>query len=318
MEGIFVTEFIIEAKNLTKSFGDFLAVDGLDLKIKRGEVFGFLGPNGAGKTTSISMMVGLLLPTSGKILIDGEDINKMDKSKIGICPQDIVLWDSLTCQESLKFMGEMYEVPQDILKKRVERLLNDLMLTEKSDTVVSNLSGGMKRRLNLAMALIHSPEIVVLDEPSEGLDPQSRRVLWNFIRSLRDNEGKTVILTTHLMDEADSLSDRIAIIDHGKLLRLDTPHNLKREIGEGDVVYIHLSDPDKNLEVINALKDMDSIDSVMEVEGKINVRTLNAVGKLPEIMAELQDLDVEVEDLFLRPNTLEDVFIELTGTSLRE
>jgi ABC-2 type transport system ATP-binding protein len=264
------------------------------------------------------MMVGLLLPTSGKILIDGEDINKMDKSKIGICPQDIVLWDSLTCQESLKFMGEMYEVPQDILKKRVERLLNDLMLTEKSDTVVSNLSGGMKRRLNLAMALIHSPEIVVLDEPSEGLDPQSRRVLWNFIRSLRDNEGKTVILTTHLMDEADSLSDRIAIIDHGKLLRLDTPHNLKREIGEGDVVYIHLSDPDKNLEVINALKDMDSIDSVMEVEGKINVRTLNAVGKLPEIMAELQDLNVEVEDLFLRPNTLEDVFIELTGTSLRE
>ncbi len=318
MEGIFVTEFIIEAKNLTKSFGDFLAVDGLDLKIKRGEVFGFLGPNGAGKTTSISMMVGLLLPTSGQILIDGEDINKMDKSKIGICPQDIVLWDSLTCQESLKFMGEMYEVPQDILKKRVERLLNDLMLTEKSNTVVSNLSGGMKRRLNLAMALIHSPEIVVLDEPSEGLDPQSRRVLWNFIRSLRDNEGKTVILTTHLMDEADSLSDRIAIIDHGKLLRLDTPHNLKREIGEGDVVYIHLSDPDKNLEVINALKDMDSIDSVMEVEGKINVRTLNAVGKLPEIMAELQDLNVEVEDLFLRPNTLEDVFIELTGTSLRE
>lgn len=318
MEGIFVTEFIIEAKNLTKSFGDFLAVDGLNLKIKRGEVFGFLGPNGAGKTTSISMMVGLLLPTSGQILIDGEDINKMDKSKIGICPQDIVLWDSLTCQESLQFMGEMYEVPEDILKKRVERLLNDLMLTEKSETIVSNLSGGMKRRLNLAMALIHSPDIVVLDEPSEGLDPQSRRVLWNFIRSLRDNEGKTVILTTHLMDEADSLSDRIAIIDHGKLLRLDTPHNLKREIGEGDVVYIHLSDSDKNSEVINTLKNMDSIDSVMEVEGKINVRTLNAVGKLPEIMAELQHINAEVEDLFLRPNTLEDVFIELTGTTLRE
>jgi ABC-2 type transport system ATP-binding protein len=168
------------------------------------------------------------------------------------------------------------------------------------------------------MALIHSPEIVVLDEPSEGLDPQSRRVLWNFIRSLRDKEGKTVILTTHLMDEADSLSDRIAIIDHGKLLRLDTPHNLKREIGEGDVVYIHLTDSDKNSEVINALKNMDSIDSVMEVEGKINVRTLNAVNKLPEIMAELQHLNAEVEDLFLRPNTLEDVFIELTGTTLRE
>jgi ABC-2 type transport system ATP-binding protein len=311
-------DYIINAQNLTKSFDGFKAVDGLNLKIKKGEVFGFLGPNGAGKTTSISMIVGLLRPTSGQILIDGQDINKVDKSKIGICPQDIVLWDSLTCQESLKFMGEMYEVPEDILKKRVERLLNDLMLTEKADTIVSNLSGGMKRRLNLAMALIHSPEIVVLDEPSEGLDPQSRRVLWNFIRSLRDKEGKTVILTTHLMDEADSLSDRIAIIDHGKLLRLDTPHNLKREIGEGDVVYMHLSDPDKNSEVINVLKNLDIIDSVTEVEGKINVRTLNAVGKLPEIMAELQNIDVEVEDLFLRPNTLEDVFIELTGTSLRE
>ncbi|PKL68612.1 MAG: multidrug ABC transporter ATP-binding protein [Methanobacteriales archaeon HGW-Methanobacteriales-1] len=311
-------DYIINAQNLTKSFDGFKAVDGLNLKIRRGEVFGFLGPNGAGKTTSISMIVGLLRPTSGQILIDGQDINKVDKSKIGICPQDIVLWDSLTCQESLKFMGEMYEVPEDILKKRVERLLNDLMLTEKTDTIVSNLSGGMKRRLNLAMALIHSPEVVVLDEPSEGLDPQSRRVLWNFIRSLRDKEDKTVILTTHLMDEADSLSDRIAIIDHGKLLRLDTPQNLKREIGDGDVVYMHLSDPDKNSEVINVLKNLDIIDSVTEVEGKINVRTLNAVGKLPEIMAELQDLNVEVEDLFLRPNTLEDVFIELTGTSLRE
>lgn len=311
-------DYIINAQNLTKSFDGFKAVDGLNLKIRRGEVFGFLGPNGAGKTTSISMIVGLLRPTSGQILIDGQDINKVDKSKIGICPQDIVLWDSLTCQESLKFMGEMYEVPEDILKKRVERLLNDLLLTEKADTIVSNLSGGMKRRLNLAMALIHSPEIVVLDEPSEGLDPQSRRVLWNFIRSLRDKEGKTVILTTHLMDEADGLSDRIAIIDHGKLLRLDTPHNLKREIGEGDVVYMHLSDPDKNSKVINVLKNLDIIDSVTEVEGKINVRTLNAVGKLPEIMAELQNIDVEVEDLFLRPNTLEDVFIELTGTSLRE
>jgi ABC-2 type transport system ATP-binding protein len=311
-------DYIIDAQNLSKSFDGFKAVDGLNLKIKKGEVFGFLGPNGAGKTTSISMMVGLLRPTSGQILIDGQDVKNIDKAKIGICPQDIVLWESLTCKESLKFMGEMYEVPDDILKKRVESLLNDLMLMDKANTIVSNLSGGMKRRLNLAMALIHSPEIVLLDEPSEGLDPQSRRVLWKFIRSLRDKDGKTVILTTHLMDEADRLSDRIAIIDHGKLLRLDTPHNLKKEIGEGDVVHMHLSDPEKNQEVINRLKTLDVIDSVMEIDGKINIRALNAVGKLPEIMVELQDLDVTVKDLFLRPNTLEDVFIELTGTSLRE
>ncbi|MCK9151265.1 ABC transporter ATP-binding protein [Methanobacterium alcaliphilum] len=310
--------YVIEAKNIRKSFDGFTAVDGLNLKIKKGEVFGFLGPNGAGKTTSISMIVGLLHPTEGQIIIDGEDINHVDKIKIGICPQEIVLWESLTCKESLKFMGEMYEVPNPILKERVKQLLNDLMLNDKADTLVSNLSGGMKRRLNLAMALIHSPEIVVLDEPSEGLDPQSRRVLWNFIRSLRDDEGKTVILTTHLMDEADRLSDRIAIIDHGKLLRLDTPENLKREIGEGDVVDIHLSDPDKISQAVNKLKSLDFIDSAVEVDGMINVRALNAVSKLPKVMEILQELDVRVADLSLRPNTLEDVFIELTGTSLRE
>lgn len=313
-----VNEFIIETKNLFKSFGDFVAVDNLNLKIKRGEVFGFLGPNGAGKTTSIKMIVGLLRPTGGEILIDGEDIAHADRLKIGICPQDIVLWESLTCKESLKFMGQMYEVPEDILKTRVKNLLEDLILTDKANTIVSNLSGGMKRRLNLAMALIHSPEIVVLDEPSEGLDPQSRRVLWNFIRSLRDNEGKTVILTTHLMDEADGLSDRIAIIDHGKLLRLDTPKNLKKEFGEGDIVEILLDDSKMNQEVIFRLKTMENIDSVTEVDGKINIRTLNAVGKLPEIMNTVQDMNHEIADLSLHPNTLEDVFIELTGTSLRE
>lgn len=313
-----VDEFIIEANNLFKSFGDFVAVDNLNLKIKKGEVFGFLGPNGAGKTTSIKMMVGLLRPTAGQILVDGNDIAQADRLKIGICPQDIVLWESLTCKESLKFMGQMYEVPDDILKTRVENLLEDLILMDNANTLVSNLSGGMKRRLNLAMALIHSPEIVILDEPSEGLDPQSRRVLWNFIRSLRDNEGKTVILTTHLMDEADGLSDRIAIIDHGKLLRLDTPKNLKKEFGEGDIVEIHLADSKMNQEVIFRLKTMENIDSVTEVDGKINIRTLNAVGKLPEIMSKVQDMNTEIDDLSLHPNTLEDVFIELTGTSLRE
>lgn len=311
-------EFIIEIKNLYKSFGDFVAVDNLNLKIKKGEVIGFLGPNGAGKTTTIKMMVGLLHQTGGQILVDGNDIAHVDRLKIGICPQDIVLWESLTCKESLKFMGEMYEVPDEILKTRIEYLLENLILMDKANTLVSNLSGGMKRRLNLAMALIHSPEIVVLDEPSEGLDPQSRRVLWKFIRSLRDNEGKTVILTTHLMDEADGLSDRIAIIDHGKLLLLDTPQNLKKEFGEGDIVKIHLTDSKMNQEVISKLKIMENINSVTEVDGKINIRTLNAVGQLPEIMNKVQEMNTKIADLSLHPNTLEDVFIELTGTSLRE
>ena len=312
------SEYAIEAQNLTKKYGDFLAVNDLNLKIKKGEVFGFLGPNGAGKTTSISMMVGLLRPSSGKVLINDKKVEDTDKQTIGICPQELVLWENLTCYESLKLMGDMYEVPKDILNQRIEKLLKDLFLTDKADTVVANLSGGMKRRLNLALAVIHEPEIVLLDEPSEGLDPQSRRVLWNYIQSLRDKEGKTVILTTHLMDEADRLSDRVAIIDHGQLLKLDTPKNLKKEVGEGDIIEITLSDQDNNGEVINYLKGFDDIISVIELEGKINLRALNAVGKLPKIIGTLEESNINIDDLAIRQNTLEDVFIELTGTGLRE
>jgi ABC-2 type transport system ATP-binding protein len=206
----------------------------------------------------------------------------------------------------------MYEVPKKILKQRVNKLLKDLLLTYKADTVVTKLSGGMKRRLNLALALVHEPEIIVLDEPSEGLDPQSKRVLWNYIKSLRDDEGKTVILTTHLMDEADKLSNRVAIIDHGQLIRLDTPENLKKEIGEGDVVEMKLSKPQMNNEIIKSLKSIQNILSVVEVDGVINLRAMDAVSKLPKIMDKVESAGVQIADISVRQNTLEDVFIELS------
>jgi len=313
-----MSDIIMDAQELTKNFGALTAVNNLNLKIKRGEVFGFLGPNGAGKTTAISMMVGLLRPTSGKVLINGKGVQDVEKGTIGICPQELVLWNFLTCKESLELIGNMYEVPDSKLKRRVKQLLDDLFLTEKANTVVDKLSGGMKRRMNLAMALVHEPEIVVLDEPSEGLDPQSRRVLWNYIHRLRDEEGKTFILTTHLMDEADRLSDRIAIIDRGKLLLLDTPENLKKEIGEGDVIDIKLSDPNKNQKAITALQSLEHVQSVLEVSDRINVRALDAVGKLPRIMEKVETVGVSIADLSVRQNTLEDVFINLTGTGLRE
>jgi len=309
---------MVEAIDLTKRYDDLMAVDSLNIGIKKGEVFGFLGPNGAGKTTSIKMMVGLLRPTSGKVYINGIDVQKIEKGSIGICPQELMLWENLTCKESLNLMADMYEIRKNIRDPRVQKLLNDLFLQEKADTVVSKLSGGMKRRLNLALAVVHEPEVVVLDEPSEGLDPQSRRVLWNYIRSMRDDEGKTVILTTHIMDEADQLSDRIAIIDHGKLIRLDTPEKLKKEIGEGDVVDIKLSDPLRNEDLIHDLEDQKDVISVHEVNGRINIRALNAVGKLPMMMQTVEKLDLRVADISVRQNTLEDVFIELTGTGLRE
>jgi ABC-2 type transport system ATP-binding protein len=312
-----MADYIIETQNITREFDGFKAVDGLSLQIKKGEVFGFLGPNGAGKTTSINMMVGLLKPTSGWVIIDGQGMEKFDKVAIGVCPQEIVLWDNLTCAESLNLIGDMYEVPKDVLKQRVDQLLEDLFLTDKANTLVKNLSGGMKRRLNLAMAVVHQPGIVVLDEPSEGLDPQSRQVLWKYILSLRD-EGKTVILTTHLMDEADRLSDRVAIIDHGKLLKLDTPVNLKKEIGGGDVVEITLSDDSMNQKVIKKIEETGNVLSVLEVEGIINLRALNAVGKLPQIIGDIEETGARMADLSVRQNTLEDVFIDLTGTRLRE
>lgn len=309
---------IIEVNQLCRDYDGFRAVNQLNFQIRRGEVFGFLGPNGAGKTTSINMIVGLLQPTEGQVLINGKDVAEIDKGSIGICPQEIVLWENLTCKESLHLMGKMYEVPSKTLKSRVQELLDELFLTDKANVLVSKLSGGMKRRLNLALALIHQPEIIFLDEPSEGLDPQSRRVLWKFVRRLRDEGNKTVILTTHLMEEADKLCDRVAIIDHGELLRLDSPENLKKEIGVGDVIDMKLSNPQKNKEAIKLLNQLKDIDSVIETDERLNLRALDAVAKLPQIMQIIDGLDLRINDLSIRQNTLEDVFIYLTGTGMRE
>ena len=310
--------YVIETQNLTKKYNSFLAVDGLNLRIKRGEVFGFLGPNGAGKTTSIKMMVGLLKPTEGRVLIEGEEIESVEKGKIGVCPQDLVIWDGLTCEENIALIGDMYEVPRNVLKERVKQLLRDLILSDKTKTLASQLSGGMKRRLNLAMALIHDPEIVVLDEPSAGLDPQSRLVLWEHIHSLSKEKGKTIILTTHIMEEADRLSDRIAIMDHGKLLVLDTPESLKKKIGRGDVVEIQLSNPGMKDKVVSLMRSMEGIEEVKEIKGKVNVRALDAVSKLPEMIRSIEKMGVSILDTSIRRNTLEDVFIHLTGRGLRE
>ena len=309
---------VIEVSGVRKTYGKTVAVEEASFEVMQGEIFGLIGPNGAGKTTSIKMMVGLLRPTSGTVYINGTDVQKVEKGTIGMCPQELMLWEYLTCKESLDLMADMYEVPKKVRDPRVKKLLNDLFLVEKADTIVSKLSGGMKRRLNLALAVVHEPEVVVLDEPSEGLDPQSRRVLWNYIRAMRDKEGKTVILTTHIMDEADQLSDRIAIVDHGKLIRLDTPENLKKEIGEGDVVDMKISDTSRNQDLINELANEKDVISVVEVNGRINIRALNAVAKLPMMMQTVERLDVQVADISVRQNTLEDVFIDLTGTGLRE
>jgi ABC-2 type transport system ATP-binding protein len=310
--------YALQLQGLTKRYGDLVAVDDLTLQIKKGEIFGFLGPNGAGKTTTINMMVGLLSPTSGAVLINGQDRAQAPKRSIGICPQDLVLWEELTCAENLIVMGDMYDLPRAVTKERVRSLLAALTLSEKANARVSQLSGGMKRRLNIALAVIHDPDIVVLDEPSTGLDPQSRLLLWDFVRSLKNKEGKTIILTTHVMQEADALSDRIAIIDHGKLLQFDTPANLKKKIGSGDIIEMQLTEQEKNEAVIEDLKSVNGILEINDASGKIAIRALNAVNLLPEIIERVDAIRTRVADISIRENTLEDVFIYLTGRGLRE
>ena len=310
--------YALQAEHLTKRFGELTIVDDLSLAIRKREVFGFLGPNGAGKTTSIRMMVGLLRPTSGRVLFDGVETLSMQKERIGICPQEIVVWDTLTCKENLTFMGKTYRMQKPLLDRRVDDLLHRLSLTDQADRVASKLSGGMKRRLNIALALVHDPEIVFLDEPSAGLDPQTRQLLWDFIRSLRDDGGKTVVLTTHVMEEADALSDRIAIIDHGKLLQLDRPDNLKKTLGKGDIIELQLAGRAMNEELLRRLRARNGIEEAYELNGRITVRALNATSRLPDVIDLIEGAGGKVSDVTIRGNTLEDVFIYLTGRALRE
>ena len=310
---------VLQAEGITKRYGELVAVNNLSLDIYAGEVLGFLGPNGAGKTTSISMMCGLLKPDAGRVLVHGQPIagGAADvRTRVGICPQEIVLWSHLTCIEQLQFIGEMYGVDGREARRRSERLLEDLGLVEKRNQQARTLSGGLQRRLNLALALIHDPDIVALDEPEAGLDPQSRVAVRGYIKRLA--QGKTVILTTHNMDEADRLADRVAIIDHGELLVLDTPRALKRSIGEGDVMEIALlGDETSRAQGLAALAGLKNRAVVSAANGALHVRAPNVVALLPPIVDNLRAAGVPFGELRLRENTLEDVFIHLTGRRLR-
>ena len=310
-------DIVLNANSLTKRYGDILAVNDLSLEVYQEEVFGLLGPNGAGKTTSINMMCGLLKPDGGHVKIHGETITSGSadlRSRVGVCPQEIVLWKKLTCLEQLQFIGEMYGLKAVKARQRSMSLLEKLDLVEKAHKLARTLSGGMQRRLNLAMALVHDPEIVILDEPEAGLDPQSRVKVREYIKTLAHN--KTVILTTHNMDEAERLVDRAAIIDHGELLVLDTPEALKKSVGVGDVLEITIKDTNAN--VHPALDDLQDRINITMTDEILQIRALDIVNLLPLILEKLSTAGIQPGEVRLRENTLEDVFIRLTGRGLRE
>ena len=312
---------ILSLNSITKKYGELTAVNNLSLDIQEGEIFGFLGPNGAGKTTSIQMICGLLKPDQGSITFQlNGSLDNIQKHyhEIGLCPQEIILWERLTCLEQLLFLGQLYNLSKNDAHKRANQLLEELNLFDKKNTLAKKLSGGMKRRLNIAMALIHDPKIVILDEPEAGLDPQSRVKIREYIKSLA--EKKTVILTTHNMDEADRLADRIAIVDHGKLLVLDTPQALKQHLGEGDILELHIqttddNKPKKDFTFLNAFSK--KITYLPETS-TLSLQILNGTFQLPKILDTLQTHGYNSSDIRIRENTLEDVFIQLTGRRLRE
>jgi ABC-2 type transport system ATP-binding protein len=311
-ETINTSSISLKAENLRKTFNGFVAVENLSLEIVKGEIFGLLGPNGAGKTTTIKMITGLLNPDSGRVVINGKPAER-EKSRlnVGLCPQELVLWNNLTCFEQLVFIAEMYNVRSSIARGRATELLKKIGLSEKSKKLVKTLSGGMQRRMNLLMALMHDPEILVLDEPEAGLDPQSRIMVRDFIHSL--SKTKTVIFTTHNMDEADRLCDRITIMDQGRMLITDSPENLKRKAGKGDKLEIIFSGSCPELNDISNLAD-----EVELKESSVCFRSKAIVDRIPFILESLKKGGVIVTGMNLSENSLEDVFISLTGRRLRE
>jgi len=313
-------DIILQTQHLSKRYGSLVAVKDLNLEVYAGEIFGFLGPNGAGKTTSINMICGLLKPDAGRVTLQGAAVSNGDaeiRRRVGVCPQNIVLWERLTSFEQLVFIGEMYGMKTVEARRRSQQLLIDLDLIEKRNQQARTLSGGMQRRLNLAMALVHDPAILILDEPEAGLDPQSRVKVRTYIQSLA--RKKTIILTTHNMDEAERLADRVAVIDRGELMVIDTPEALKRRVGEGDIIEVQVNGNIADVPALRIILKPYSNEVVYDEAGHLlRIRALDAVGRLSPILTAIDNCGIQAGEVGIHPNTLEDVFIQLTGRRLRE
>ena len=309
---------IIEVKNLTKELDGFKAVDNISFDVEEGEIFGLLGPNGAGKTTTIKMLTTLLTPTSGEGRVCGFDILKeRDKvrNSIGIVFQEPALDNRLTGRENLDFHARLYELDKKTRQKRIEEVLEMVELKDKADIIVRDYSGGMQRRLEIARGLMHYPKVLFLDEPTLGLDAQTRRHIWDYILKLNQREKITIILTTHYMEEADYLCRRMAIIDFGRIVALDTPENLKNILG-GDVISVEVEPAEK---AFSAFQKIPWAKKVTQHNGVIDLNCEQGEKKIPLLMKiDQKELGFEIKSISLRKPTLEDVFLHFTGKTIRE
>ncbi|WHX42656.1 ABC transporter ATP-binding protein [Mesobacillus sp. AQ2] len=304
-------DIIVDVKGVKKRYGSFTAVKGVSFQVKKGEIFGLLGPNGAGKSTTIEMLVGLRKPDEGTAILSGYDVikevNKV-KEVIGVQLQSTSLFELLKVEEILHLYGSFYPTHVDI-----NGLIEDMLLTEKRNDRIKGLSGGQKQRLAIALALIHDPDIVFLDEPTTGLDPQARRTLWDIVLRLKER-GKTIILSTHYMDEAHVLCDRIGIMDQGELITLDTPMNLVKKLQSTSSVEFHLSNPPEQ----DWFLKMEGVDEVSIKDNFVQLYTDDVQVTLTSLIRASAEHQFKIEDLQTRSATLEDVFIHMTGRSIRE
>ena len=306
----------IVVEKLVKKFNGFAAVDGISFNVKKGELFGLLGPNGAGKSTTIYMLTTLLAPTSGHAYVNGFDVvSNPDevRSSIGIVFQDPTVDTRLTAYDNLDIHGRLYGMDSQTRKERIDEVLELVELVDWRDKLVKTFSGGMRRRLEIARGLMHTPEVLFLDEPTLGLDPQTRRHIWGYIEKLK-KQGISIMLTTHYLDEADHLCDRVAIMDHGRIKAIDTPKNLKAEIS-GNLIYVSSSEPDKLAEAITKA-GLANDPKVKEMT--VYFETKDGGRMVPKVLKVAQDAGIKVESVELRMPSLEDVFIHYTGTDIRE
>ena len=311
----------IVTQGLTKKFNGLVAVDHINFKVKSGEILGLLGPNGAGKTTTINMLITLLKPTEGTAYVSGFDIRREPekiRERIGVVFQDMTVDRNLTGYENMWLHGKLYNIPEKELKRRIKELLEFVELEKWANVELRKYSGGMIRRLEIARGLLHTPEILFLDEPTLGLDPQTRAHIWDYIRRTKKEKNMTILLTTHYMDEAEKLCDRIAIIDHGKIIAIGTPEQLKKMI-RGDIIYITVSKENHDIKrFMEVIKD-----NVSEKTKIINTNTLaitveNAPEKIPLIFDVARSNGVKILEIKYSRPTLDDVFLQLTGRKLRE
>jgi ABC-2 type transport system ATP-binding protein len=309
---------VIEAEDLRKEFGELLAVDGVSFTARGGEIFGLLGPNGAGKTTTISCISGLLTPTAGRVRVMGHDVareGRAARSSLGVVPQEIALYDDLNAVQNLEYWGGAQGLRSAALKERIARALDLTGLTDRANDAVRNFSGGMKRRLNFACGIVHEPKVLLLDEPTVGVDPQSRVRLLELVRE-QARAGACVLYTTHYMEEAEALCDRLAIVDHGKIIASGTLDELRAMMGERDLVRLSGAfDPERVREAVRSLGEVE----VVQAEAALLTLSLrNASQRLPALFNALGSAGSEIRDTTLTQPNLESLFIKLTGKELRE